>query len=69
VGFASSQLFDTTALSSKRMHDALHIDLRTKMLAQNLSAELFDNVLARLPWASRSINHYILGIARKGQRS
>jgi cyclopropane fatty-acyl-phospholipid synthase-like methyltransferase len=69
AGFASSQFFDTTALSSKRMHDALHIDLRTKMLAQNLSTELFDNVLVRLPWASRSISHYIVGNARKGQPS
>jgi SAM-dependent methyltransferase len=69
AGFAGSQLHDTTALSSKKIHDSLHLEFRTRMLAQNLNMELFNNVIARLPWANRPISLYIVGIAHKGQIS
>lgn len=69
AGFSDTHLYDSTAFSFKRILDTLHLEFRTKILAQNLSMQLFDSVISRLPWANRPISLYIVGIARKGQPS
>jgi len=69
AGFADIHLYDSTAFSSTKILDTLHLEFRTKIVAQNLSMQLFDSVISRLPWANRPISLYIVGIARKGQPS
>lgn len=68
-GLSNSQLFDKTAFSSKKMNDCLHLEFRAKILANSFNMKLFNNVIARLPWANWPIKLYLVGIARKDQLS
>jgi len=67
-GFGDVRLYDLTAPCIGKFREHLNLYFRTKVMARSISMDIFEEILARLPGGSRQVSHYLMGVARKGQK-